>query len=223
MEDPNNKQAIQLNHALVDELKEKGIIQTPRVEAAFRAVLRHHFVPGTPLEQVYSDRVIAAKKDEEGRWLSSSSQPAIMAIMLEQLGLEPGQRVLEIGAGTGYNAALMAHILGEAGQVVTVEIDQDLTEAARDHLAAAGYERVRAVCADGGYGYPEAAPYDRIILTVASGDLTPAWLEQLKPGGRIVLPLTLRGSMKSIAFERADDHLVSLSTKDCGFIPLRGD
>jgi protein-L-isoaspartate(D-aspartate) O-methyltransferase len=174
------------------------------------------------VEEVYSDRVIAAKKDSEGHWLSSSSQPAIMAIMLEQLDLQPGHKVLEIGAGTGYNAALMAHIVGESGQVVAVEIDEDLTEAARRHLAAAGYEQVQAVCADGGYGYPDAAPFDRIILTVAAGDITPAWWDQLKPGGRIVLPLMLKGSMKSVAFERVDDHLASLSVKDCGFIPLRG-
>ncbi len=221
--DKNNGNVIGLNQALVDELKAKGYIQTPRVEAAFRAVLRHFFVPGTPLEEVYSDRVISAKQDQEGRWLSSSSQPAIMAIMLEQLGLQPGHKVLEIGAGTGYNAALMAHIVGDSGQVVTVEIDEELTQEARQHLAAAGFEQVRAVCADGGYGYPEAAPFDRIILTVAAPDIVPAWWDQLKPGGRIVLPLQLRGSMKSVAFERVDDHLASISVKDCGFIPLRGD
>ena len=221
--DKSNDNAIALNQALVDDLKNRELIHTARVEAAFRAVLRHLFVPGTPLEEVYSDRVISAKQDQEGRWLSSSSQPAIMAIMLEQLGLEPGHRVLEIGAGTGYNAALMAHIVGEAGQVVTVEIDEDLTEAAREHLATAGFEQVRAVCADGGYGYPEAAPFDRIILTVGAPDVLPAWWDQLKPDGRIVLPLLLRGSMKSIAFERVDGHLASISVEDCGFIPLRGD
>ncbi len=219
----NSGAAVALNQVLVDDLKKRELIQSPRVEAAFRAVPRHFFVPGTPLEEVYSDRAIAAKQDQDGQWLSSSSQPAIMAIMLEQLDLQPGQRVLEIGAGTGYNAALMAHIVGETGQVIAVEIDEDLTQAARTHLAAAGFAQVRAVCTDGGYGYPEAAPFDRIILTVGAPDILPAWWEQLKPGGRIVLPLALRGSMKSIAFERTGDHLTSLSVKDCGFIPLRGD
>jgi protein-L-isoaspartate(D-aspartate) O-methyltransferase len=143
-----------------------GWIQTPRIEAAFRTVLRHQFVPGTPLEEVYSNRLVLTKQDQDGQWISSSSQPAIMAIMLEQLGLEPGHRLLEIGAGTGYNAALMAHIVGKAGQVVTVDIDEDLVEAAREHLTMAGFEQVQVVCADGGYGYVEAAPFDRIILTV---------------------------------------------------------
>jgi protein-L-isoaspartate(D-aspartate) O-methyltransferase len=90
-------------------------------------------------------------------------------------------------------------------------------------LAAAGFDQVKAVCADGGYGYPEDAPYDRIILTVGAPDITPAWWNQLNPDGRIVLPLLLQGSMKSIAFERVDDHLVSISVNDCGFIALRGD
>jgi protein-L-isoaspartate(D-aspartate) O-methyltransferase len=221
--DENPGNASRLNQALVDELKNKGLIQTPRVEGAFRAVLRHLFLPETPLEEVYSDRAISAKKDEAGQWISSSSQPAIMAIMLEQLGLEPGHKVLEIGTGPGYNAALMAHIVGETGQVVTVEIDEDLAESAREHLMTAGYKQVQVVAADGGYGYPDAAPYDRIILTVGAPDITPAWWSQLKPGGRLVLPLMLRGSMKSIAFEQDNDHLTSISVNDCGFIRLRGD
>jgi protein-L-isoaspartate(D-aspartate) O-methyltransferase len=221
--DNNNNNVIALNQALVNELKDKKWIQTPGVEAAFRAVLRHHFLPGRPLEVVYSDRAISAKQDEVGQWLSSSSQPAIMGIMLEQLGLEPGHKVLEIGAGTGYNAALMAHIVGEAGQVITVDIDQDLVETARENLARAGFEQVQVICADGGYGVPDAAPFDRIILTVGAPDITPAWWKQLKPKGRIVLPLMFKGSMKSIAFEWVEDHLASLSVKDCGFIQLRGD
>ena len=208
---------------MIDDLKKKSLIETPRVEAAFRDVLRHLFLPGTPLEEAYSDRAISAKQDASGQWISSSSQPAIMAIMLEQLGLEPGHKVLEIGTGPGYNAALMAHIVGETGQVVTVEIDEDLAEAAREHLSAAGFEQVQVICADGGYGVPGEAPFDRIILTVGAPDITPAWWEQLKPQGRLVLPLLLRGSMKSIAFKKMEDHLASQSVTDCGFIALRGD
>lgn len=218
-----NGNAIALNQTLVDELKKKGLLPTPGVEAAFRGVLRHLFLPGVPLEQVYSDRAISAKQDDAGKWISSSSQPAIMAIMLEQLDLQPGQQVLEIGTGPGYNAALIAHIVGETGKVVTVEIEEDLAEAAREHLASAGFNQVQVISADGGYGYPEAAPYDRIILTVGAPDISPNWWNQLKPGGRLVLPLVLRGSMKSIAFEKRDEYLSSLSVADCGFISLRGE
>ncbi len=97
-----------------------------------------------------------------------------MAIMLEQLQLEPGQRVLEIGTGTGYNAALMAHIVGETGQVITIDIDEDIVEGAREHLAAAGYDSVQVVCGDGGLGDVSAAAYDRIIFTVGANNILPA-------------------------------------------------
>lgn len=221
--DQNNNNINVLNQALVDELKSMGCIQTPRVEAAFQAVLRHRFIPETPLEEVYSNRVILTKQDQNGQWISSSSQPAIMAIMLEQLDLEPGQKVLEIGAGTGYNAALMAHIVGETGQVVTIDIDDDLVEAAQAHLLSAGLDHVQVICADGGYGYKDVAPFDRIILTVGASEIAPAWWEQLKPKGRIVLPLMLKDAMKSVAFVKVSDHFSSISVKGCGFMPLRGD
>ena len=210
-----------LNRALVGKLEEQGGIHTQLVEEAFRTVLRHTFLPGEPLTEVYDNRSIAIKV-KDGETLSSSSQPGIMATMLEQLALEPGQKVLEIGTGSGYNAALIAHIVGERGQVITVDIDQDLVDAAREHLAAAGAHRVQIVCADGGYGYARAAPYDRIILTVGAWDIAPAWWEQLKPGGRLVMPLSLPGGQKSIAFELEGEHLSSRSVKDCGFVRLRG-
>ncbi len=210
-----------LHQALVDHLKRAGFIASAPVEAAFRAIPRHLFLPGVAPEQAYRDEAIPTKYLDD-QAISSSSQPAIMAIMLEQLGLEPGQRILEIGAGTGYNAALMAQIVGPAGQVTAIDIDEDIVEAARAHLATAGLERVQVVCGDGGYGWEAGAPYDRIILTVGAWDIAPAWLEQLKAGGRILLPLSLAGPQVSVAFERAADHLTSLSIKDCGFMRLRG-
>ncbi len=211
-----------LRQALVEELKGKRATHSERVEEAFRAVPRHLFLPGVPPERVYSDEAIPTKR-LDGEVVSSSSQPAIMAIMLEQLGLKPGHRVIEIGAGTGYNAALIAHIVGETGQVVTIDIDEDIIEAAREHLEAAGLARVRAVCGDGALGYPEGAPYDRIILTVGAWDIAPAWREQLKPGGRLVLPLVIRGNVQAcVAFESAGDHLRSVSVCGCGFMMLRG-
>src|SRR5215210_2312005 len=136
--------AAALHQALVDQLARAGLIRTPRVEAAFRAVPRHLFLPGLALDKVYSDVAIPTKHLDDVP-ISSSSQPAIMAIMLEQLGLEPGHRVLEIGAGTGYNAALMAHIVGATGRVITLDIDEDIVDNARRHLAAAGCDQVQVV------------------------------------------------------------------------------
>jgi protein-L-isoaspartate(D-aspartate) O-methyltransferase len=210
-----------LNQKLVDQLKWKGSLTVPAVEAAFRAVPRHLFLPDLPLEEVYQDEAIATKM-LDGQFVSSSSQPAIMAIMLEQLQLEAGQRVLEIGAGTGYNAALMAHLVGETGQVVTIDIDEDIVEGARSHLASTDFTNVHVICADGAEGYAELAPYDRIILTVNASDIAPAWQNQLKAGGRLLLPLSLRGPQVSTVFEKEQDHLVSTSLKACGFVNLRG-
>ena len=218
---PENRGPDALHHALVDQLKSNGYISSASVEAAFRAVPRHLFLPDVALEEVYRDQAIVTKSIN-GQFVSSSSQPAIMAIMLEQLQLQPGQRVMEIGAGTGYNAALMAHIVGEAGQVVTIDIDEDIVQGARAHLKAAGFEHVNVVCSDGGLGYPEAAPFDRIILTVNAADITPSWRSQLKPDGRLLLPLLLRGPQASIAFAPVEDHMESLSVNACGFMGLRG-
>ena len=137
-----------LHQALVDHLISGGCIRRPQIEAASRAVPRHQFHPEVALEQVYHDEAVPTKRLGD-QMVSSSSQPAVMAVMLEQLQLKPGHRVLEIGAGTGYNAALLAHLVGETGQVVSVDIDEDIAAKARAHLAAAGSERVLVVCGDG--------------------------------------------------------------------------
>ncbi len=142
--------------------------------------------------------------------------------MLQQLDVRPGHRVLEIGAGTGYNAALLARLAGPEGEVTTVDIDEDVAECPRRNLAAAGYGGVRMICGDGEDGYSAAAPFDRIIVTAGAWDIPPAWLEQLAPGGRIVVPLRLRGLTRSVALERHEACWLSRSTEYCGFIPLRG-
>jgi len=211
-----------LHQRLVDWLTIYERIRTPQVEAAFRAVPRHHFLPTAPLREVYRDTVIATKVID-GRFVSSSSQPSIMAEMLEQLGLEPGQRVLEIGTGTGYNAALLAHAVGETGQVTSVDLDEDTASTARQRLVELGFGSVQVVCADGNAGYLPNAPYDRVILTVGATDIEPAWYEQLAPDGRLVVPLELIGQvMKVVAFERRDGYLESVSTANCTFMMLRG-
>lgn len=211
-----------LRAALVETLRARGRLQSPAIAAAFAQVPRHLFVPDVSLEEAYRDSFIATKRQPDGEVISSSSQPEIMAIMLEQFDLRPGQRVLEIGAGTGYNAALLAHVVGDGGRVTTLDLDDDIVAAARAHLDAAGVIGVRVVCADGWAGCAEAAPFDRIILTVGAHDISPAWRAQLAPGGRLVLPLGLPAVQVSVAFAESDGVLTSVSVRPCQFMRLRG-
>lgn len=208
---------------LVAELKASGSLRDSAIEAALLAVPRHLFLPGVDLEQVYSDRSIPIKRDASGMVVSSSSQPTMMIIMLEQLRLNRGHNVLEIGAGTGYNAALMQHIVGARGRVTTIEIDKDLAEWSQDALQRAGMAQVTVVATDGAGGYPPRAAYDRIIATVGIWDVPRAWVRQLKPKGILVAPLWLEALQVSAAFiPQPDSTLLSRDNRLCGFVQLRG-
>jgi protein-L-isoaspartate(D-aspartate) O-methyltransferase len=213
-----------LRAALVTQLEQQGRLTNLPVATAMRAVPRHLFLPEVPPERAYADEAVVTKWGADHMALSSASQPAMIAIMLEQLAVEPGMRVLEIGAGTGYNAALLAHLTGPDGHVTTIDIDQDIVDAARAHLAAAGLgaERVTVICGDGAAGDLSHAPYDRIILTVGAWDVAPAWFQQLADGGRLVLPLALHTLQLSVALDRVGEGMRSASLRACGFIRLRG-
>jgi protein-L-isoaspartate(D-aspartate) O-methyltransferase len=210
-----------LRQQLVGLLRTNDALHDEAVTRALLRVPRHLFIPHVPLDQAYADAAIPTHW-ENGVPVSSASQPAIVALMLEQLQLAPGMRVLEIGAGTGYNAALLSDLVGPSGQVTTMDIDPEIAEEARAHLAAAGYTSVRVLAGDGCLGDPDAAPYDRVILTVGASDICPAWFEQLVEGGLLVLPLWLRAAEASVAFRKRDGRLCSESLTPCGFMRLRG-
>jgi len=214
-----------LRRQLVGELEWRGAIRSTAVRAAFLAVPRELFVPEAGLEAVYRDEAIPTKFARNGAPISSSSQPAIMAEMLERLALEPGLRVLEIGAGTGYNAALLSHIVGTTGRVETVDIDADTARRAGHALRAGGY-RARVVVADGRDGLPARAPFDRIIVTASSDTVPHAWFEQLADGGLVEVPLRLResaGAHVIATLQKRGRGLRSVSIVGGGFMPLRGD
>ena len=213
--------AAQLRAALVTHLERIGGIRSAPVRAAFLAVPRHLFTPGEPLHRAYANDIVVTRTDSAGMPTSSVSAPGMQAVMLEQAQVRPGMRVLEIGSG-GYNAALLAELAGPAGQVVTADIDPQVTARARDCLARAGYPQVTVVLADGEYGVPGHAPYDRIIVTAGAWDIPPAWPAQLAAGGRLVVPLRIRGLTRSAAFEPRDGHLASLSHLWCAFVPVQG-
>lgn len=209
--------------AMVAELQEIGAIATEPVAAAFAAVPRHQFAPDAALTAAYrASEAVLAKRDADGVATSWVSAPSVQAQMLEQLDAAPGMRVLEIGSG-GYNAALIAEIVGPGGHVVSVDIDPDITTRAEAFLAAAGYaHRVRVVKADAEFPLADEAPFDRIIVTVGAWDIPPSWADQLAPGGRLLAPLRMRGLTRTVAFEKVGDHLVSRSYRLAAFVPMQG-
>ncbi len=191
---------------------------------AFRAVPRHNFLPGRPLEEVYVNQAIMTR--QEGESLSSCSQPGVVAAMLNQAGLGIGDNVLEIGSGTGWNAALMGHLVGSQGFVTTIDLDCETAEFARSNLARLGVDNVEVICGEGGLGFEPRAPYDGIMATAQMPDLSPHLVRQLRQGGRLVVPQWFNTAQFSVAYEKIDDSsdiLASRSVLRCGFMPLRGE
>jgi len=213
----------ELRAAMVAELRARGDIRSERVAEAMLAVPRHAYVPEAELAHAYAaDEVVIIKTGERGQALSSASAPCVVAGMLEQLDVRPGERVLEIGAGTGWNAALLAHLVGPAGRVVTVEFDPQVADRARAALVAEGVGGVEVVTADGHLGYAEGGQYQRIIVTAGAFDVAPAWIAQLADEGRLVVPLRLPWHM-TVAFQHVGGGVLrSVSAVTAGFIPLAG-
>jgi protein-L-isoaspartate(D-aspartate) O-methyltransferase len=222
----DENRAAQLRGELADWISGRGTFQTPGVEHAFRTVSRHEFLPGLPLEDAYSRKPVVTQRAPDGSSTSSASSPNLVAQMLEQLQAEPGNTVLEIGAATGFNAALLACVTSPGGKVVTIEYDLGLADQATENLRRAGYPQVRVVAGDGALGYREQAPYDRIIVTAEATDVSGAWWDQLTPGdSRIVVPVRLHGSglTRSLGLRRTGSAtMVADSAYVCGFVAMRG-
>lgn len=211
----------ELRTAMVSTMQEEGAITTEAVAEAFRTVPRHLFALDESLEEAYSPhRTVAPKRDADGFLLSVISAPDIQARMLEAAAIEPGMRVLEIGSG-GYNAALIASLVGD-GRTITMDIDPDVTGRARAGLEAAGYDQVQVMTGDAEDGFLGEAPYDRIIVTAGSWDIPPAWISQLAPGGRLVVPLRFRGLTRTVTFSPDGEGLASSHYQLSAFVPFQG-
>ncbi|MGW1159082.1 methyltransferase, FxLD system [Streptomyces sp. NPDC002519] len=218
-------EATRLRNKVVDELRADGNISSPEIEAVMRKVPRHAFIPDTPLDKAYDTyAAVITKTDEHGVQLSSVSAPQIQAMMLEQAQVKPGMRVLEIGSG-GLNAAYLAELVGPAGEVITVDIDPTVTDRASRLLEEHGYDKVLVVTADAAEPLP-IGEADVVMVTAGAWDIAPAWIAQLKQGGRLVVPLRMRGLTRSVAFTQvAGEHgpyLESESARICGFVPMQG-
>ena len=200
--------------ALVARLREIAPVAEPVLDA-FARVPRHLFLPGVALDTVYSDDAIVTH-DQGGIPTSSSSQPSLMARMLHRLDVAPGQRVLEVGAGTGYNAALLAAL---GAEVTSIENQPEVADAARAHLAAAG---LAAEVLTGDGATPPPGPFDRVIVTAGLWEVPAALLAALADGGLLVAPLRINGIEAVFALRRDGDRLQADGAMPCGFMPLRG-
>ncbi|TMR14066.1 methyltransferase, FxLD system [Nonomuraea turkmeniaca] len=212
-----------LRAAMVGRLREIGAIRRDEVAKAFSRVPRHAFAPEATLEEAYDpEAVVRTKWAADGTTtISSVSAPQIQARMIEQAGIASGMRVLEIGSG-GFNAALLAELVGREGHVVTLDIDADITSRARRLLDENGYTHVDVVLGDGDDGCATHAPFDAIVVTVEAADIPPAWMAQLAEGGSLVAPLRVRGFTRSIGFTKRGDRLVSTSKELAGFVKMQG-
>ncbi|MCL0078066.1 methyltransferase domain-containing protein [Dehalococcoidia bacterium] len=234
----------------VKELKHRGFIKTKPIERAFLRVERHKllewiylkddkgefehagqrltkrgFDPDNPVPEllniIYSDHPVLTKVSPP----SSASAPPLVAGMLEHLELEKGMNVLEIGAGTGYNAALMQEIVGSTGHITTIDIQDDVVEQTRRLLQASGYGGIEVIAADGAEGFPENGPYDRIIATVGCPDISFRWVEQLARDGFMLIPLQHGAECFDplVRIWREGETLVGRFLGITGFMSIQGE
>jgi protein-L-isoaspartate(D-aspartate) O-methyltransferase len=225
---PERRSGASLRKEMVDSLERMGAIRGRPVRRVFQTVPRELFVPEIAtrdgLAAVYRHEVaLATATDSRGTPISSSSATVIMALMLEDLDVHPGHRVLEIGAGTGYNAALLKGLVGPRGRVVSLDIETSFARRAQRALATAGYS-CRVVVGDGREGWAPGAPYDRIIVTAASDRVPRAWRDQLVDGGLVQLPLRLTSAVVPqvvATFRREGTLLRSAAIVSGSFMVLR--
>lgn len=170
--------------SLIQSLRHQGVLRTRGVVSAFEEVDRKHFVLPENMPQAYSDRPLPIGHAQ------TISQPYTVAFMLELLEVAEGQKVLDVGSGSGWTTALLAHIVGEKGQVFGTETIPDLVALGQEHLARTPYKNAEIRAAGEVLGLPEEAPFDRILVSAAAREVPQELLSQLKDGGIMVLPIS---------------------------------
>jgi protein-L-isoaspartate(D-aspartate) O-methyltransferase len=197
-----------------NQIEARGV-RDPAVLTVMRRVPRHRFVPTEYLDAAYEDHPLPIGYGQ------TISQPYIVALMTEALKIKPGSRVLEIGTGSGYQAAILAELDAE---VYTVEIIPALAQEAEQRLRDLGYGKVRVLNADGYFGWPEHAPFDAIIVTAAPDHLPQPLANQLKEGGRLIIPIGPQGSFQTLwLFEKKNGELAATNLGGVIFVPLTGE
>jgi protein-L-isoaspartate(D-aspartate) O-methyltransferase len=203
---------------MVDELKKKDIIFSENVYAAMKKVPRHLFLPENLWHRAYFDSPQVLDKEQ------TISAPHMNAMMCEYLEIEPGQKILEIGTGSGYQAALLAELVTHTGKIITIERFSELAEAAKKVLASLQYTNIEIKLGDGTLGFEEAAPYDRILVTAAGPDIPRPLLNQLSPNAGIMcIPVGSRHwNQDLLVIRREGDKFTKQNVCKVMFVPLIG-
>ncbi len=209
---PDDRFVAERERMVRDQIERRGV-RNPAVLSAMRVVPRHSFVPPSAQPSAYEDHPLAIGQGQ------TISQPYIVALMTELLEPKKDQRVLEIGSGSGYQAAVLSLLVKH---VYTIEIVPELAQSARVRLKQLGYQNVTVRQGDGYKGWPEEAPFDRIIVTAAPPEVPQALLDQLKPGGKLVAPVgeTVFGQDLVVIDKSTDGKLRRRSVAPVMFVPM---
>jgi len=208
--------AIEKMIPIVERLEREGIIKDKKIAETLLKVPRDRFVPEELKDYAYIDTPLSIGY---GQTISAIH---MVAMMCRALDLKEGHRVLEVGTGSGYHAAVVAEIVGKNGQVITIERVPKLAEKAENVLRELGYDNVIVVCGDGTLGYEPLAPYDRIYITAAGPDIPKPLIEQLKDGGKLVAPVG-QYIQNLILLEKRGKKLTEKILCEVAFVPLIGE
>lgn len=203
---------------MVQSLKRRAYLKNPEITKALQNVPREKFVPERMKDGAYADRPLPIGQGQ------TISAPSMIAIMLEVLKVRRGDKVLEIGTGSGYNAALLAELAGEEGEVYTIERLESVAKTGRKNLERTGYDRVEVIVKDGTQGYQEKAPWDRILVTACAPEIPDPFIEQLGIGGRIAIPVGSHYmSQTLLVVEKTGKNETDVQRHGgCAFVPLVG-
>jgi protein-L-isoaspartate(D-aspartate) O-methyltransferase len=203
--------------AKIGELERRGLLRSERLRRAMLTVCREDFIPSRYRDHAYEEVPLPLPGER-----ATISCPHSYPLFYEPLGLEAGHRFLEVGVGSGYGTSLAREVVGPDGLVVAVEIDAATLAFARQNLQRAGYADVVLVHGDGGLGYPERAPYDRICVTAACPDVPPPLMQQLAAGGRLIAPIFERRRQRLTLLEKTVDRVRRTIVTDVLYVSLQG-
>lgn len=196
---------------LIDDLIKNGWLKSPAIIEAFRKIKRENFLPEGMKGRAEHNEALPIG------WGQTISQPLTVAFLLEKLSPMPGDKILDVGSGSGWTSALLSEIVEKAGAVIGIEIVPELKEFGEKNAAKYGSENAKFVLADGSKGYPGEAPYDKILAGASAGKIPKAWKEQLKVGGRIVAPI---GSSIVEIVKKSDNEFKETEYPGFVFVPL---